>query len=61
MCPTPAATGANVRTIGTKRAAMIANGPKRSKNLLVRMTLSLEKNPLSLRSKMRGPALWPMR
>ncbi len=61
MCPTPAATGAKVRTIGTKRARMTVMPPKRSKNAFVRSTFFLLKSPDSLRSKIAGPPLWPMR
>ena len=61
MCPTPAATGANVRTIGTKRARMIVRPPKRSKNAFVRSTFFTLKTPDSLRSKTAGPPLWPMK
>jgi len=60
MWPTPAATGANVRTIGTKRARMIVSPPNRSKNAFVRSTFLTLKSPDSLRSKIDGPALWPM-
>jgi hypothetical protein len=59
--PTPAATGTNVRMMGTNLATMTARPPKRSKNALVRRTFSMLKTPLSLRSKMRGPLLRPMR
>ena len=61
MWPTPAATGAKVRTIGTKRASTIAIGPHFSRNAFVRRTFSFENSPLSFCSKMRGPARWPMR
>jgi hypothetical protein len=50
-----------VRTTGTKRAMMTASGPNLSKKAFVRATLALLKRPLSLRSKMRGPILWPIR
>jgi hypothetical protein len=60
MCPTPAATGAKVRTIGTKRARMTAIPPNRSKNWLVRSTFRRLNRPLSLRSKIGGPALRPI-
>ncbi len=61
MWPTPAAMGAKVRTMGTKRAAMTASPPKRAKNAFVRTTFCRLKMPESLRSNTLGPALWPMR
>ena len=61
ILPTPAATGTKVRMMGTKRATMTASPPKRSKKPLVRRTFSMLKTPLSLRSKMRGPVLRPMK
>ena len=61
MCPTPAITGVMVRTTGTKRARMTERPPKRWKNALVRRTFSTENSPDSLRSKIRGPPLCPMR
>ncbi len=57
MWPTPAATGAKVRTIGTKRARMIVSPPNRSKNAFVRSTFLTLKSPHSLRSKTFGPPL----
>ncbi len=61
MWPTPAAIGAKVRTMGTKRAMITARAPNRVKNALVRFTFSTLKRPLSLRSNIRGPTLWPIR
>ena len=54
--PTPALTGANVRTIGTKRAMMTVAEPNRSKNDSVFATLARLNNPESLRLKIAGPA-----
>ena len=61
MWPTPAATGAKVRTIGTKRATMTATPPKRTKNAFVRSTFLMLNKPDSLRSKTLGPNLCPIR
>ena len=61
MRPTPAAIGGNVRTTGTKRARITASGPKRWKKAFVRSTFALENSPLSLRSKIGGPAFLPMK
>ena len=60
MWPTPAATGANVRTMGTKRARMIVSPPNRTKNALVRSTFLTLKRPLSLRSNTFGPPRCPI-
>ena len=57
MWPTPAATGAKVRTIGTKRARMIVRPPKRSKNALVRSTFLTLKTPGFLAFEDRRAAL----
>ena len=60
MRPTPAATGAKVRTTGTNLAIVTASGPKRVKKLSVRVTLFRLKTPDSRRSKILGPDLRPM-
>lgn len=61
MWPTPAATGANVRTIGTKRARITVRPPYFSKNAFVRSTFVRLNRPDSLRSNTAGPPLCPMR
>ena len=60
ILPMPATTGANVRTIGTKRASTIVLAPCWSKKSSVRSMYSRLNNLESGRRNRRGPVFWPM-
>ena len=57
ILPTPATTGANVRTTGTKRASTMVFGPCWSKKCSVRSMYSRLKKRESGSRKSRGPGL----
>ena len=60
ILPTPATTGANVRTTGTKRASTMVLAPWWSKKSSVRSMYSRLKNRESGRRNSRGPTVAPM-